>query len=48
MTISLQDPVQVLPGIGPARAARLEKLGLRRDVLVSQGLRGPAADVHRG
>ena len=30
MTISLQDPVQALPGIGPARAARLEKLGLRR------------------
>ena len=29
MTIALQDPVQALPGVGPARAARLEKLGLR-------------------
>ena len=30
MTVKLYDPLQTLPGIGPARAARLEKLGLRR------------------
>lgn len=29
MTIQLHDPVQTLPGIGPARAKHLEKLGLR-------------------
>ena len=30
MTVKLYDPLQTLPGIGPARAARLEKLGLAR------------------
>ena len=30
MAITLYDPIQKLPGIGPARAARLEKLGLRQ------------------
>ena len=28
MSIQLTDPVQSLPGIGPARAKRLEKLGI--------------------
>lgn len=52
MTVKLYDPLQTLPGIGPAPGGRLEKLGLRRveDLLYwfPRDYEDPAAPVHGG
>ena len=32
MTITLDTPVTDFPGVGPARAKKLEKLGILRDL----------------